>query len=546
MFVQQTRSKRKNKTYISYLVRESFRTPEGPRSRTVCNITSLPPAVRTLVADALAGKPTVAVEEIGQSSSLDYGGIAVLKEAWERFGLDRLFETVPSARHRALLRAMIFSRVLFPSAKLGLAEEARGTLLAAACGLSQTDETFDEEDLYEAMDQMTGRWVSMEKQLYQAAFPEGVRLVLYDLTSVYFEGKGPEKMARYGYSRDHRSDRKQVLLAVATDGDGVPIHLEVLRGNRGDTTTLLGLLTTLRRRFGITEAIFVFDGGMSSRINLEQMETEQLNYVTRLSSAALAALVSELPSGVQPSLWDRTQLMDVVHEGKRYVIAGGVFRKHRDEERRQIRIAKAQSALAKLAAVLRKRPNIQKLVSTAGRLLERLSAHKYFEYRVDDNGVLHYEVKEEKVREEAALDGLYLLRTNLVSEQADEKKVLGHYKNLIAVENAFCQLKSYMEVRPVYHYRSDRVRNHVRICFIAYWLTARIGQVWRSVGEHGEVPKILRQLQVIRVGMLTVKDHPLKAIITRVPKEINVLLKRLKLLHLFSEPPKWATCSPTT
>jgi transposase len=501
--------------------------------------------VRTLVADALAGKPTVAVEDIGQSSALDYGGIAVLKEAWERFELERLFEAVPSARHRALLRAMIFGRVLFPSSKLGLSEEGRGTWLAAACGLSQTDETFDEDDLYEAMDQMAGRWVSMEKKLYQMAFPEGVRLVLYDLTSIYFEGKGPEKTAQYGYSRDHRSDRRQVLLAVATDGDGVPIHLEMLRGNRGDTTTLLGLLTTLRRRFGITEAVFVFDGGMSSRINLEQMEAEQLKYVTCLSSAALAALVSELPSEVQPSLWDRTQLMDVVHEGKRYVIAGGVFRKHRDEERRQTRIAKAEAALAKLAKVPRKRPNIQKLVSTAGRLLERFSAHKYFEYGVKDNGVLYYRVKKEKMREEAALDGLYLLRTNLASEQVDEKKVLGHYKNLMAVENAFCQLKSYMEVRPVYHYRSDRVRNHVRICFLAYWLTARIGQEWRSAGELGEVPNLLRQLQVIRVGMLTVKGCPLKAVMSQVPKEINVLLKKLKLLHLFSELPIWVTCSPT-
>lgn len=545
MFVQKTRSKRKNKTYFSYLVRESFRTPNGPRSRTVCNITSLPDAVRTMVADALQGKPHVSVEELGQSDALDYGGIAVLKEAWESFGLDRLFSDIPSVRHRALLQAMVLGRVLFPSSKRGLSEEARGTLLAAACGLSQAEETFDEEDLYEAMDQMTGRWVSMEKQLYPSAFPEGVRLVLYDLTSVYFEGKGPNKMAQYGYSRDHRSDRTQVLLAVATDRNGVPIHLEVLRGNRGDTTTLLGLLTTLRRRFGITEAIFVFDGGMSSRINLEQMEKEQLKYVTRLSSASLVALLSELPKGVQPSLWDRTQLMDLMHEGKRYVIAGGVFRKHRDSERRKMRIAKAQAALHKLASVPRKRPNAQKLASAAGRLLERLSAHKYFSYQVDDAGLLRYQVKEEKVSEEAARDGLYLLQTNLVSDQAGGEQVLGHYKNLMAVENAFCQLKSYMEVRPIYHYRPDRVRNHIRICFIAYWLTARIGQAWRQAGEQGEASRIVRQLQTIRLGMLMVQRRSLKAVITTVPKEINVLLRKLNVLHLFSEPPDWATCSPT-
>ena len=146
---------------------------------------------------------------------------------------------------------MVLGRVLFPSAKLALVDHARGTLLAAACGLDQAREDFDEDDLYAAMDELSGRWVPLEKQLYRQGFPQGVSLVLYDLTSVYFEGNGPVGISRYGHSRDHRSDRPQVMLAVATDAQGVPLHLEVLRGNRGDTTTLQGLLATLRRRFGI-------------------------------------------------------------------------------------------------------------------------------------------------------------------------------------------------------------------------------------------------------------------------------------------------------
>jgi hypothetical protein len=227
MFVQATKSKRGTKTYLSYLVRESFRTPQGPRSRTVCNISALPADVRELITAALAGKPCAALESLELQSALNYGGLAVLRDAWQRFSLDRVLEALPDARQRALLQAMIFGRVLCPSSKRALAEQAEGTVLAAACGLDPAAEPFDEEELYEAMDALNGHWVGIEKALYGQAFPEQVSLVLYDLTSVYFEGKGPAGLGTYGYSRDHRPERPQVLLAVATDSEGVPIHLEV-------------------------------------------------------------------------------------------------------------------------------------------------------------------------------------------------------------------------------------------------------------------------------------------------------------------------------
>src|SRR5204863_5186550 len=148
------------------------------------------------------------------------------------FGLDRLFSSMGSARQRGLLKAMIYARLIFPCAKLSLKVQAQGTWLPAACALDPT-ESFDEDDLYDAMDQMTGHWVKLEKDLYAQAFPAGVRLTLYDLTSTYFEGHGPRGLAHYGHSRDHRSDRPQIMLAVATDAHGVPLHVSVLRGNRG-------------------------------------------------------------------------------------------------------------------------------------------------------------------------------------------------------------------------------------------------------------------------------------------------------------------------
>jgi transposase len=541
MFVQATKCRHGKHAYLTYLVRESFRTPKGPRSRTICNITALPPETRELIAQSLRGHNFVSTDDLGLTDALNFGGLAVLHQAWDRFGLERLFEGLSDRRAVGLLKAMILGRILFPSAKLALADHARGTLLAAACALDQATEEFSEDDLYAAMDQLTGRWVGMEKQLYSQNAPQGVSLVLYDLTSVYFEGEGPAGISRYGHSRDHRSDRPQIILAVAADAQGTPLHLEVLRGNRGDTTTLQGLLATLRRRFGIKEAVFVFDGGMSSKVNLEALETLHLKYVTRLGAAALEQLLEQLPADPSPELWDRTRVMEIVREGKRYVIAGGPWRRQRDQERRQARLAKAEAELKRLAAVKRKKVDAQKLASQVGRALQRLKAHKYFEYFVDPQGHLQWSRRADSIRAETVRDGLYLLGTNTNAEQVPAAGVLAHYKNLLEVEDAFCHLKSYLRVRPVFHRRPDRVRNHARICFIAYWLSAKLELQWRQKDQTIEVHNLLRQLQCIRLGRWELAGKAFKTVVTQVPKDLNGTLDKLGLLPLFAAPPAWAT-----
>ena len=543
MFVQATKCKHGDHSYLTYLVRESFRTVDGPRSRTICNITALPEPTRQLIAHSLRGRSFVATEDLQLTDAWSFGGLAVLRHCWQDLDMDRLFSSVESARHIGLLKAMVFGRILFPSAKLSLGDHARGTLLAAACGLDPESEDFDEDDLYEAMDQLNGRWVGIEKQLFAKSHPQGVSLVLYDLTSVYFEGEGPQHISRYGHSRDHRSDRPQVLLAVAADTQGIPLHVEVLRGNRADTTTLQGLLSTLRRRFAIKEAVFVFDGGMSSKVNLEAMEALKLKYVTRLSASALEQLLEQMPAEQAPELWDRSQVMEIVREGKRHVIAGGVWRRQRDHDRREARLAKGEAELKRLSQIKRKKLNPQKLMSQVGRALQRLKAHKYFDYSVDPQGKLQWHRRADLIQAETIRDGLYLLGTNATAEQIDKTGVLSHYKNLLEIEDAFCHLKSYLRVRPVFHWRPDRVRNHVRLCFLAYWLSAKLEINWRQKDQNIEVHNLLRQLQTIRLGRLELAGKPLRSIVTQVPKDLNRLLDKLGLLSLFTQPPSWAPCS---
>jgi transposase len=297
-------------------------------------------------------------------------------------------------------------------------------------------------------------------------------------------------------------------------------------------------LHTLRRRFGISEATFVFDGGMSSQLNLAALTEAKLAFVTRLSTATLQTLVTDLGLEKQLELGDEAQLLEVSHQGKRYVIAGGLWRQQRDQERRQSRLAKAETELRRLAAVRRKKTNSQKLASQVGRSLQRLKAHKYFTYEVDAAGQLQWARKEELITQEAQQDGWYLLHTNEPAERCTGEQVLAHYKGLLDVEEAFCELKSYLEVRPVHHRRPDRVVNHVRLCFLAYWLSARLGGEWRARGETEEVPRILRQLQTIRLGTLRLGQATARTLMTEIPKNLNEQLTKLKLMALFAAPPK--------
>ena len=540
MYVQKIKSKRNGKVYLTYLIKESYRTEKGPRSRTICNITSLPSEIRDAIVAQLKGKKVVEENLIGLCDAKDFGGIAVLHHFWDHFGMDNALEHIADQRSRKLIKAMVFARILFPGSKLSLSTEAMQTVLAEACGLD-SNEVFDEDHLYGAMDALNGNWSDLEKALYKNHI-KPVDVVLYDLTSVYFEGNGPKNDAKFGHSRDHRSDRKQVLLAVATTSSGLPVHLEVLRGNRNDNSTLLGLLKTLRRRFGITEATFCFDGGMSSRFNLEKMDAQDLRFVTRQSNETLKSLITQLPSQQQPNLWDRTKLMEFTIDNRRYVIAGSEERKHRDQQRRQSRIHKAKMELKRLSEIKRKNVDAQKLASQIGRALQRLKAHKYFDYKINEKAKIEWALKNEIVEREQATDGYYLLVTNITDTAYSKEEVCQSYKNLLVVENAFRSLKTYLEVRPIYHYRQDRVRNHVRICFLAHWLQSQIAQKWRQLKINDEVPLVLRKLQKIRIGTLVLGENTTTRRMTQIPCQLQELIGKLEIHTVFNKLPPWA-CS---
>ncbi len=541
MFVQTSKTTINGKTYECKTVRESYRTAKGPRSRLVCNISKLPDHVK-LAIEALLRNPgcsLVPTASLGITEALGFGGVAVLHDAWDRYGLDNVLAGVEDSADRARIKAMTFGRILFPGSKLSLKRKSADSALAASCGLRLED--IDEDRLYNAMDALSGNWAGIERRLYSEAFPEGVTLVLYDLTSSYFEGAKNKKLAKYGYSRDHRDDRPQVILALATSADGIPIHMEVLKGNRADNRTLLPLVANLKRRFGISRAVFSFDGGMSSAINLNQMRDDELDYVTRLPASTFRSLVSSLPTDNQPELWDRDSLAEFEIDGVRYVVAGSEYRRQRDWERRETRLERGRLGLESFNRVRRRRVDMQKLAAQVGRLLDRAKATKYFDFRIEPDGKAAWSEKADVIEAESRLDGWYLLTTTLARNDASKETVFSHYRNLLEVEDAFRETKTYLEMRPIYHQKDDRVRNHIRICFLAYWITARLKSEWRRMGERREVALVLQELQQIKVGKLKMNGEPLKVVLTDIPAKLYAILEKLGILALFRRAPAWAS-----
>ena len=542
MFIQEIRTKRKDNKggYTCTLIKESYRTKNGPRSRTVANISKLGETIIQVIKNALKGKILVDSSELDLDSALDFGGIAILKELWDSNNLDQLFS---SFKHKKILQALIFSRILFPGSKLKLKDLAMGTALCKCVGI--TEEELNEDVLYAAMDELSGKWVEIERRLFSMRIEQQidtVRIVLYDITSVYFEGKGPEHLSQYGYSRDHRSDRRQVVVALATDTTGIPIHMQVLRGNRNDQKTLLGLLNTMKRRFGIQNAIFVFDGGMSSQFNLEALEANGFDYVTRVNEKKLTAMLDGLYSKknepfFQLELHDQ-ELITVEKEGKRYVIVGSKYRFKRDQERRLYRINKGESILEDINRVSRKKINVQKVASMVGRRLQTAKAHHYFDYDVNDLGKVLWSKKNDVIESEEQRDGIYILKTTLSTSQANDQDILDHYKGLIAVEHSFCQMKSFIDIRPVRHYRIDRVRNHIRLCFLSYYMTSLLKNNWNAFDVKSNVPTLLKQFQSIRVGTLYCMNQKITKL-TTIPKKMNDIIQSLNLQKLFSKPPTW-------
>jgi transposase len=457
------------------LLRESFREDGKVRNRTIANLSAWPAEKIEALRRVLKGVTATSApaESLQILRSQPHGHVAAAVGSLHKLGLDRLLDAAPS-RQRDLVVAMIVARILDPSSKLATARALDPDTLSNSLGEFLHLGKVQEDDLYRAMDWLLERQSTVENALAKRHFAEG-GLVLYDLTSTYFEGRHCD-LAHLGHSRDDKGGKPQIVFGLLTNAEGCPVAVEVFQGNTSDPKTVPSQVKKLRDRFGLKQVVFVGDRGMITSARLREDFTEDgLSWITALRATSIQKLAAD--GALQPSLFDTKDLAEITHPSypdERLVACFNPVLSGRRAWKRDELLRATEKELEKIAAATRrqKRPlrGRHTIGLRAGRVLGRFKMGKHYILHIEDDG-FRYERRPDSIEREKKLDGIYVIRTNVKSEAMSAPEVVRSYKQLSNVERAFRSLKTVdLKVRPVHHRLADRVRAHVFLCMLAYYV----------------------------------------------------------------------------
>jgi len=480
------------------LLRESFRENGKVKSRTIANISHLRSQQIEALRLALAGSlPTsgVALPDSFQiSRSLPHGHALAVLGCLRNLKLDAILDSAPS-RQRDLVVAMIVARILDPTSKLATARGLHSDTLSSSLGDLLGLDSAHESELYDAMDWLLPRQAQIEQELAKRQLAGG-GLVLYDLTSTYFEGRHCP-LGKLGHSRDDKSGKAQIVFGLLTNGQGCPVAVEVFDGNTGDPKTVASQVDKLRTRFGLQDVVLVGDRGMitSARIREDLPASHGIQWISALRANQIQKLAKD--GCLQMSLFDQTDLVEIAHPsfpGERLIACYNPLLAEERARKRPDLLAATEKQLAKIAAATQRvrRPlrGKQNIGVRAGKILNRYkmvsglpvgacfaSMGKHFLLRIEEDS-FHYERKTANIEREQNLDGIYVIRTSVKQEALTSQQVVSSYKSLSGVERAFRSLKTVdLHVRPIHHRRADRVRAHIFLCMLAYYVEWHMRQL---------------------------------------------------------------------
>ena len=493
------------------LLRESYREGKRVRKRTLANLGQLPPAVidglRVLLAGgSVIGKP----EEIFEiQRSLPHGHVAAVVGMMRKLDMPRLLSRTVS-RERDLALAMIASRIVSPGLKLAtlraLSEETASSSLGRVLELG----TLEEREIYAALDWLGSQQDRIERSLARRHLKNGT-LVLYDVSSSYLEGRCCE-LAQYGYSRDHRADRLQIVYGLLCDRDGRPIAIEVFEGDTGDPSTLTAQVDTLKRRFGLRHVVLVGDRGMITAARIrEDLRPAGLDWITSLRAPQIQQLAEAGP--LQLSLFDERDLAEITapeYPGERLVVCRNPDLARQRARKREDLLASTERDLSRIVARVRRRHaplrGKAEIGLAVGAVIDAHKMAKHFALEIDDHSFT-YSRKTDSIAREARLDGLYVIRTSLPAEAMSANDAVRAYKDLARVERAFRSLKSIdLQIRPVHHWIEPRVRAHVFLCMLAYYVEWHLREAWAPILFHDHDREAALQHRISPVAAADISD----------------------------------------
>ena len=471
-----TIKKRHNgKTYVTHLLRRTFREDGKVKHETIGNLSDLPDDLIEVIRRRLAGDPLPADERgFRIVRSLPHGHVAAVLGTLKKIGLEGVISSKP-CREAELVVAMVALRIISPGSKLANLTSLQPETAKHSLGTELQLDDVETAEMYEAMDWLLKRQTRIENKLAKRHLADGM-LVLYDVSSSYYTGRQSE-LIKMGYSRDGKPGEPQIVYGLLCASNGCPVAIEVFSGNTADPTTFTAQVSKIRKRFGIQRVVLVGDRGMitSQRIDEDLREADGLDWITALRNDSIKKLVDR--QVIQPSLFDERDLAEVTspdYPGERLVVCRNpLLAEERTRKRKELLAAAEKKLEAVAKAVSRKQRPLrgkEQIGLRIGRELKTTKMQKHFELIIEDDSFV-YRRLDKKIAEEAALDGLYVVRTSVPAETLSAERTVASYKNLSQVEWAFRSMKTVdLKVRPIYHWKSDRIRAHVFLCMLAYYV----------------------------------------------------------------------------
>jgi hypothetical protein len=458
------------------LLRESYREAGKVKNRTLANLSAWPEAKVDALARVLKGQPPPAAGLDGAfeiTRSLPHGHVAAVLGTARQLGLEELIDPVPS-RHRDLVVAMAVAQVIAPDSKLAIARGLRGQTAASSLGEILGLGSCDEDDLYAAMDYLHGRQDEIQDAL-AARHLAGGTLVLYDVSSAAFEGRTCP-LGAIGHPKDGVRGRLQIVYGLLTSPEGIPVAIEVFAGNTGDPKTVAAQVDRVKDRFGITKVVLAGDRGMLTAARLrEDVRPAGLDWITALRAPQVKALVRD--GDLQLTLFDVQDLAEITSPdfpGERLVACKNPYLEAERARKRESLLAATEADLEKIAAACTRtrRPlrGQDTIAVRADRVLSRRKVAKHFTIDIGDDH-LSYARNQDSIAAEAALDGICVLRTSVAASDLDSPEVVSSYKALAQVERAFRAFNTDLDIRPIRHRTGDRVRAHVFLRMISYYIS---------------------------------------------------------------------------
>jgi transposase len=480
MHVTTTTRRVGDREYKATLLRRSYRQDGKVKKETLANLSHLPDEAIDALRRVLAGQTLMSTEDAFQiERSLPAGHVNAALVMARRLELSRLLDR-QACRERDLCMAMIVGRVIAPGSKLGTVRSLGQSTLAQELSVDGADE----DDLYEAMDWLLERQGAIEDRLARRHLREG-EIVLYDVSSSYFEGRMCP-LAKLGYSRDGKQGLLQIIYGLLCDEKGRPTAVEVFTGELHDDKTLPSQVEKIKVRFGLSQVVVVSDRGMVTKANITLMaETDGIDWITALKAPTIKKLAK---TGVfQPSLFDEQNLGEITDvaefPGERLIVCRNPLVAAQRARKREDLLAATEKDLQAIAGRIERGTltGADQIGLIAGPALKRFRMKKHFQVTITDT-TFTFTRKSEQIAAEAALDGFYILRTSLTTDALASEDVVRAYKNLEQAERAFGSFKGPdLQIRPIHHRLESRVRAHVLICMLAYYLTWHLKTVWKPL-----------------------------------------------------------------